>query len=97
MKPKDIFSVAVRVIGLLFLYQGLTAVPAVINNWYLFPQMKFAAIIPSLIAIGWPLFIAWWMVRGAPWLMRLAYPEERGSAPSAPSATTPTNPEAGGR
>ena len=26
--------------------------------------------------VGWPLLVAWWLVRGAPLLMRLAYRDE---------------------
>lgn len=78
MKPKDIFNLALRIIGLLFLYQGLAAVPgAVMSFCPAFPHFQFRTLLPSAILVGWPLAVAWWLVRGAPWLMRIAYPEEK--------------------
>lgn len=88
MKSKDVFSVAVRIIGLAFLYQGLSQVPSAFNALFLVfppPSLKyvnFRSLVPSLIYIAWPLIVAWWMVRGAPWLMRLAYPDEPAPLPS---------------
>jgi hypothetical protein len=78
MKPKDIFNLALRLIGLLFLYQGLAAVPnAVASFCPAFPHFQFRTLLPSAILVGWPLAVAWWLVRGAPWLMRIAYPEQK--------------------
>lgn len=89
MKSKDVFNVAVRIIGLAFLYQGLAAVPMAIMNFCpVYPptwrMLNFHSIIPSIIMVGWPLVVAFWMIRGAPWLMRLAYRDE----PNTPSAPT---------
>jgi hypothetical protein len=76
MKPRDIFDLAVRLIGLLFLYKGVEAVPMAVANFCpVFPHFNFRTLLPSLFFVGWPLAVAWWMVRGAPLLMRLAYPE----------------------
>lgn len=76
MKSKELFGLAVRVIGLVFLYQGLAAVPtAVASICPVFPHFYFRNVLPSLWLVGWPLAVAYWMVRGAPWLMRLAFPE----------------------
>ncbi len=78
MKPKDIFNLTLRLIGLLFLYQGLTSVPAAFANFCpVFPHFNFRTLLPSAFLVGWPLLVAWWLVRGAPFLMRLAYPEDR--------------------
>jgi hypothetical protein len=78
MKPKDIFNLALRLIGLLFLYQGIASVPSAVHNFCpVFPHFSFRSLIPSLFLVGWPLLVAWWLIRGAPWLMRLAYPEDR--------------------
>jgi hypothetical protein len=74
MKAKDIFGLAVRIIGLAFLYQGLSAVPNAITS--LCPGLThfyWRNLFPSLLIVGWPLFIGYWLVRGAPWLMALAY------------------------
>lgn len=72
MKPKEIFSLAVRVLGLVFLYQGLTAVPTqipLLNAARSLGQLTF-----FLFLTAWPLLIAWWLLRGAPLLLRVAYP-----------------------
>lgn len=85
MKPRDIFGLSVRLIGLIFLYQGLQAVPAsVANVCLLFPHFIFRNLLPSLWLVGWPLLIAYWLLRGAPRLLRLAYGEEPQSAESSP-------------
>jgi hypothetical protein len=77
MKSKEIFNVAVRIIGLIFLYQGLSAVPtAIASICPVFPHFIWRNIIPALLVVGWPLLLAWWLVRGAPWLMGLAYADE---------------------
>ena len=76
MKSKEIFTVAVRIIGLAFLYQGLAAVPMAVANFCpVFPHFNFRVLLPSLIVVAWPLAVAWWLVRGAPWLVRLAFPK----------------------
>src|SRR3974390_930770 len=99
MKPKDVFSVAVRIIGLAFMYQGLVAVPVVLDRFCpIFPPpplryLNFRSVIPGLFSIAWPLAIAWWMVRGAPWLMRLAYgDEEPNGNPRGQTARQETSP-----
>ena len=79
MKSKEIFALAVRLIGLLFLYQGLSAVPtAAAGICPVFPHFYFRNILPGLWLVGWPLLLAYWLVRGAPWLMRLAFSSESG-------------------
>jgi hypothetical protein len=77
MKPKEIFGLAVRIIGLIFVYQGLTAVPnAITSVCPLFPHVYWRNIFPSTIIVGWPLLIGYWLLKGAPRLMRLAYGSE---------------------
>src|SRR5436190_7995850 len=76
MKSRDVFGVAVRIIGLIFLYQALSTVPtAVASVCPVFPHFYFRNLLPSLFLIGWPLLISMWLVGGAPWLMRRAYPQ----------------------
>jgi hypothetical protein len=88
MKPKDIFGIAVRFIGLVFLYQGLSSVPtAFASVCPVFPHFFIKNLIPSIFVTGWPLVVGYWMVRGAPWLMRRAYPERATEA--APPNQTP--------
>jgi hypothetical protein len=95
MKSKDVFNVAMRIIGLLFLYQGLSAVPtALASICPVFPHFIFRNLVPSLFMVGWPLAIAYWLVRGAPWLMRLAYRDEPRSSETM-SRTPTTGPFSG--
>jgi hypothetical protein len=71
-----IFNLIVRLIGLTFLYQGLSAVPnAIASICPVFPHFYFRNLLPSLLLVGWPILVGYWLLRGAPWLMRLAYPE----------------------
>ncbi len=78
------FNLVMRLIGLAFLYQGLSAIPMAVANFCpVFPHFNFRTLVPSLVLISWPLLMAWWLVRGAPWLMRLAFPEEKRQASTA--------------
>jgi len=90
MKAKEIFGIAVRLIGLIFLYQGLSAVPsAAASICPVFPHFYFRNLLPSLWLVGWPLLMAYWLVRGAPWLMRLAFRDQPGEHPAQFSAQEP--------
>ena len=77
MKTKEIFKLVIQVMGLVFLYQGLAAVPMAIAAFCpAFPHFVFRNLVPPLFTVGWPFLAAYWMVRGAPPLMRIAYPEK---------------------
>ncbi len=77
MKAKDIFGLAVRIIGLAFLYQGLTAVPNALTSLFPgFTHFYWRNLLPSLLIVGWPLLIGYWLVRGARRLMELAYSDD---------------------
>jgi hypothetical protein len=70
---KDIFSLAVRLLGLVFLYLGLSTVPPLLD----FGAIETAArsdIITALLPIAFNLAVAWWLLDGR-WLIRRAYPE----------------------
>jgi hypothetical protein len=83
---KDIFGLVIRLIGLMFLYQGLMAVPQAFAGMFpLFPHLFIRNVVPGIVMVGWPLAAAYWLVRGAPPLMRWAYPEEK-RLPAAPVA-----------
>jgi hypothetical protein len=83
MKPKDLFNLAVRLLGLLFLYHGSRSIPAG------FAQVagalpgelgfggagSFAGFFIGVLTPGWPLVLAWWLIGGAPLIARRAYPE----------------------
>jgi hypothetical protein len=70
---KDIFTLAVRLLGLVFLYLGLSAVT---------PLLDFSAIetadksdlITTILPIVFNLAVAWWLLGGG-LLIRRAYPE----------------------
>ncbi len=85
MKPKDIFSLAVRLLGLVFLYHGLQALPVAIGQIIgSFPhdlgggfsqRVSFSGFMMGIAMSGWPLLVAYWLLRGAPFIMRTAYPD----------------------
>ncbi len=71
MNSKDIFSLAVRILGLAFLYRGLSALPIVLPTLF----GGFGNAIMCALTVGWPLLLAWWLLRGARLIMRIAYPD----------------------
>jgi len=95
---KDIFGLAVRLLGLVFLYLGLRAVTPLLDLGAIETAGK-SDIITAILPIVFNLAVAWWLVGGG-LLIRRAYPEstkisprteaqEEGTAP----ATRPTRPE----
>lgn len=71
MKPRDLFKLAVRILGLIFLYHGLTSVPMLFSAVF----GGLTALLGSVIMVGWPLVVAWWLLSGAPPIVSIAYPE----------------------
>jgi hypothetical protein len=99
MKPgnifKDIFGLAVRLLGLVFLYLGLSAVPSLLDLGAIETAAK-SDIITAILPIAFNLLVAWWLMGGG-LLIRRAYPEaswisphshaqEEGAAPMAKPA-----------
>ena len=81
MKPRDIFKLAVRLLGLIFLYQGLQALaPAAVQLCRELPRINSDMIVMTLVSAGWPLLVAYWLLRGAPLVMGIAYPDATDSA-----------------
>ncbi|MGA9778390.1 MAG: hypothetical protein ACLPRE_12135 [Limisphaerales bacterium] len=95
---KDIFILAVRLLGLVFLYLGLSAVT---------PLLDFSAIetadksdlITTILPIVFNLVVAWWLLGGG-LLIRRAYPETSVISSLSPaqreeamSTTTSTSPQ----
>ena len=66
MKESNIFSVAIRIFGLAFLYHGAINVPLISGA-----QFSFG----GLLGVAWSVTAAWYLLRGAPFLQALAYPE----------------------
>jgi len=85
MKPKDILQLAVRLLGLVFLYHGLRALPLAVGQIIgSFPRdlslgipsgFSFRGFLVGVIMAGWPLLVSYWLLRGAPLIMRIAYPD----------------------
>jgi hypothetical protein len=71
MTPKSVFSLAVRVLGLVFLFRGLSALPEILS---IFSTGSFRNALGTIIMIAWPFVLAFWLIRGAPLLVRIAYP-----------------------
>ncbi len=75
MKARDIFKLAVRILGLVFIYYGLTAVPVAASAFYTAATGAHGlGFFMSLVMVGWPLAVAYWLLRGAPLIVHIAYP-----------------------
>jgi hypothetical protein len=73
LTPKALFQLAIRLLGLWFLCQGLTNLPGSVVGMFLsLKGRSFAGFLGAGLMAAWPLLLAWWLIRGAPWLMRLA-------------------------
>jgi hypothetical protein len=83
MKTKDIFCLIIRLLGLVFLYQGLSAFPGALRMiWAGFAShLGFRGIFEAVMLVGWPIAVGIWLVRGARWLVRQAY-EDRAEPPT---------------
>ena len=74
MKPRDIFGLILRLMGLIFIYNGLDKVPLAISSL----RASFGmGLYTTLMIVVWPLLIAFWLFRGAPPISRMAYPRDR--------------------
>jgi len=91
---KDLFRLAVRLLGLFFLYVGLKDldVPALMDvtiikgdNW--------DDLISTLLPVGFNLAIGWWLL-GNNFLVRRAYPEVARVLGLSPSSSGPVTPSA---
>ena len=72
MTSKDIFKLAIRLLGLVFLYHGLIGLPVAIP---LFFSSAASNSFTAVLMLCWPLLVAYWLLRGASILVRIAYPE----------------------
>ena len=81
MKSKEIFSLAVRLLGLWFVYHGFTNLPMIVetSKAWLFVIFYFGA--------------AWWLIGGAPLLVRRAYPEFGEQSPKSTDISAKTTPK----
>lgn len=77
MKPKDIFGLIVRLVGLVFLYEAAEKLPIAASAMFSgFKSISGVGFFSALFMVGWPLAVGYWMLRGAPPISRLAYPDE---------------------
>ncbi len=85
MKTRDVFNLAVRLLGLWVLYQAVSLVTGVASLlWEAFITLMYSGIAQfggafvGLLQLGWYAAVALWLIKGAPWLVRQAYPEQSG-------------------
>lgn len=91
MKPRDIFGLAVRLLGLLFLYFGLRAVMPLLDI-ELIENSDKTDLIDGLMPVVFNLAVGWWLLGGG--LVRRAYPEPRGAKSARPSENPASSPSA---
>jgi Na+-transporting methylmalonyl-CoA/oxaloacetate decarboxylase gamma subunit len=89
MKPKDIFGLAVRLLGLYFLYLALSAVGQMLSS-DVFESPDRGDILTGLWPVLFYLVVAVWLMSGG-FLGRLAYPEPRKSILSLSSDAKPAS------
>jgi hypothetical protein len=78
VKPREIFKLAVRLLGLWFVYLGISNVPS-------------AFVSPlSILFVIWNFLIAWWLLGGASFLVNRAYPDVN-REPQAESGNPPAS------
>ena len=82
---KDIFGLAVRILGLVFLCLGLRDIPAVLDIPTLLNGDK-VEILNTLLPVAFDLAVGWWLIGGG-LLTRQAYPET--AEPSTAQAERP--------
>ena len=70
---RDIFGLAVRLLGLVFLYSGLKAVTPILDLGALETAGKWD-LLTAILPIVFNLAVAWWLIGGG-LLIRRAYPE----------------------
>lgn len=71
MKPQDAFGVVVRVLGLYSLWLGCPLVSVVHSLCW---NPRFSALSPTSVSYLVYIIVGAWMLRGAPGLIRFAYP-----------------------
>ena len=76
MKPKVIFGLAVRLLGLVFVYHAASTLPGIVVAaiGIVTGGGNAGMIIGPVLMVLWQLLVAYWLLRGAPPLVRIAYP-----------------------
>lgn len=84
MKEKEIIQVGVRLLGLVVLYHGLMILPAEVWRMFLsLADLRLNFALTHFVKAVWPLAVTYWLVRGAPELIRIAYPGDAGKSAGA--------------
>lgn len=96
MKPRDIFGLAVRLLGLYFLYSALNDFAQALGS-DIFQSPEKMDIVYSLLPVFFKLVVSVWLLSGWP-LIRLVYPEPKASEsfslpPKRPAASPTPSPE----
>lgn len=71
MKPRDLFKLAVRILGLIFLYHGLAAFPTLFAG--ILGSARNAFVI--ILMVVWPLVVAFILLRYAAWFVGYFFPD----------------------
>ena len=92
MKPKDIFILAVRLLGLYFLYVGLKDLDvSALMDVTVIKGDNAEDIISTALPVVFNLALSWWLLGGS-FLIRRAYPEPSRISDRFPSLTEPPAP-----
>jgi hypothetical protein len=89
MKPRDIFGLAVRLLGLFFLYLAMKAFTQLLD-WDLLQNPDKTDLINDVLPLAFDLLVAAWLIHGG-LIIRWAYPESSKPAlPLQPKQPAPT-------
>jgi hypothetical protein len=87
MNQKEILQLGIRLLGLVFLYHGLHALPtAIIQFWAAVVNASVGGIVPVLVLVAWPFAVAFWLLRGGPPIMHISYPDAPAASRNEPKA-----------
>ena len=74
MKARDLFKLAVRILGLVFLYRGLLSIEAIFPGLASLGSSGTNAI-AILVVVLWPLIVAFVLLKFAPAFTDFFYPK----------------------
>jgi len=73
---KEILGLVIRLLGVLFFYRAAEGVPLIWRVLSMGFRHNWSMLFDSIFMVAWQAALAWWLVRGAPPLMKWAYPTE---------------------
>jgi len=91
--PREAFGLAVRLVGLYFLYLGLSAITLLLGSDVgdMVKNPDKTDLINALLPVAFDLVVAWCLLRGG-WLIRRAYPETSKVSENLPAQIKRTTP-----